>query len=348
MNHEESMARDEAFARWYKLHHPRIRRMCARILRDQAMAEDMAQEALLRAWTRRTEMREEDLGAWLSVVARNLCLSAMRRDKHLLSIDPLPEWADDSADPVVAVERVETRANIRKAMSRLGERGRRVVYLRDVAEAGYEEIGEEFGLTPEGVRSIAFRARRVMREHLAAVGEGFSGILVGVRVRIRSLRMRASDLWQGLEVGAAPAIQSGLNAVLVIGIALSGAGAAGALSSSPAPAVAAISLTRTPVISSRAGATAPPARRGGDSGSVVRRFGDPDLGDNDVNTPTWDPNHHRGGIDETLFGDESYITYRGGYGSGIDPVYRAHDQVFGVVCDGQPQVCDLLSGGIQP
>jgi len=116
MNHESKMERDEAFARWYRLHHPRIRSLCARILRDESMAEDMAQEALLRAWTRHHEMREEDLGAWLTVVARNLCISSMRRDRRLVSMDPLPEAIDHGADPAVAAERRETRRNVRRAM----------------------------------------------------------------------------------------------------------------------------------------------------------------------------------------------------------------------------------------
>jgi RNA polymerase sigma-70 factor (ECF subfamily) len=348
MNHEETMQRDEAFARWYKEHHPRIRRLCARILRDEAMAEDMAQEALLRAWTRRAEMREADLGAWLSVVARNLCLSAMRRDKHLVSIDPLPEWADDSADPAIAAERVETRANIRHAMSRLGDRGRRVVYLRDVAEVEYEEIGEEFGLTPEGVRSIAFRARRVMREHLAAVGEGFSGFLVGVRVRIRSLRMRANDVWQGLEAGAAPAIQSGLNAVLAIGIALSSGGAVATMNASSAQTLAAIRVSSdAQKISSQPASVNAPVVQGGRTSSIRHRIGDPDLTDNELSPPTWDPKRHRGGIEERLLGEDGYVTYRGGYGSGIDPVWAAHDHAFAVACAAEPQVCAFLSGSTQ-
>jgi RNA polymerase sigma-70 factor (ECF subfamily) len=220
MNHDEKMERDEAFARWYTLHHPRIRRLCAGILRDQALAEDMAQESLLRAWERRDAMREEDLGAWLSVVARNLCISALRRDKHLVSLEPLPDRADHSNDPETTAERRETGRNVRRALSKLSERHRRVIYLHEVADVDYEEIGEELGVGPEGVRSIAFRARRVMREHLAAVGEGFGAWIFGIRIRIFQRTERLRGLFGATDGGGAAAFQAGMNLAIAASLAL--------------------------------------------------------------------------------------------------------------------------------
>src|SRR5437867_2987308 len=99
MDHEDRMRRDADFARWYTLHHDRIRGLCARILRDDAAAEDIAQETLLRAWTRREELRDEDIGAWLSVVARHACVSYLRKHGRTTPVDVLPEAPDSDADP---------------------------------------------------------------------------------------------------------------------------------------------------------------------------------------------------------------------------------------------------------
>lgn len=217
MQHEGRLARDEEFARWYHAHHDRIRALCARILRDPIAAEDMAQETLLRAWQRRDQMREEDLGAWLSVVARNLCLSAIRKDGRLIITDELPERADHNADPAVEVGRRESRRNVRRALGKLGDRNRRVIDLREVREANYEEIGSELGVSAEGARAIAFRARRVLREHLSAVGEGFSGVLLGIRIRVRTTAMRGRS-WMASEPAMTPLLQAGLAIAITTGV----------------------------------------------------------------------------------------------------------------------------------
>jgi RNA polymerase sigma factor (sigma-70 family) len=215
MEHDDKLAHDAEFARWYRSHHDRIRALCARILRDPNAAEDVAQETLLRAWERREQMREEDLGAWLSVVARNLCLSSLRKDGRVLVTDEVPDRADYGADPAVEVGRRESRHNVRRALAKLGPRSRKVIDLREVREADYEEIGSELGLSPEGARAIAFRARKAMREHLAAVGEGFGSWIVMVRIRIRGAvdRMTPSAR-QLIEGGLSPALQVGLGFAL--------------------------------------------------------------------------------------------------------------------------------------
>ena len=222
MEHEGRMARDEEFAGWYQTYYPRIRSLCARILRDPVAAEDIAQEALLRAWTRHDELRQEDLGAWLSVVARNLCVSAMRRDGRLVPIAKVPERSDPAVDPAQAAGLGETRSHLRQALAKLGDRHRRAVVMREVREVGYKEIGSELGVTAQGARSIAFRARRVLREHLIAAGEDFSGMLLGFRVRLQNSFARVRPA-KATEPVLAQLIQAGLAIAMTSGMVLGGA-----------------------------------------------------------------------------------------------------------------------------
>src|SRR2546428_1908288 len=102
--------RDDEFAHWYAAHHDRIRALSTRILRDRAAAEDVTQETLLRAWERRSTLRDEDVGAWLSVVARNLCISRLRKESRWVPLDaPATDVSDPSADPATTLEHRETR-----------------------------------------------------------------------------------------------------------------------------------------------------------------------------------------------------------------------------------------------
>src|SRR5438128_2034115 len=110
----------ETFERWFRAHHDRLVAQCVRMLGDRAAAEDVAQETLLRAWLGRERMREEDLGAWLTVVARNLCISHIRRRKRAVPSESLPESVDESSDPAVVVERLESRRAVRRALRQVG------------------------------------------------------------------------------------------------------------------------------------------------------------------------------------------------------------------------------------
>jgi RNA polymerase sigma factor (sigma-70 family) len=349
MQHEGHMARDEEFARWYQTHHDRIRALCARILRDQSAAEDMAQETLLRAWQRRDQMREEDLGAWLSVVARNLCLSAIRKDGRLIVTDELPERPDHSADPAIEVGRRESRRNVRRALGALGDRNRRVIDLREVREANYEEIGSELGVSAEGARAIAFRARRVLREHLAAVGEGFSGVLVGIRIRVRTLRARARGAAGSVEGAAGPSLQAGLNFALAFGVVV--AGVAGSVTafdkatSSQSP----LAVTASP------GAGSPGERMAvGSKGVNVPEKGS-SRGDGaavpGIPKPTLkgSPLHPSDGSSDLYLRYGKAWVYlpsnRGSSPDGLGPAYWALDTGLETSCEFLPSICDQLEYG---
>ena len=341
MQHEGQMARDEVFARWYQAHHDRIRALCARILRDPSAAEDMAQETLLRAWQRRDQMREEDLGAWLSVVARNLCLSAIRKEGRLIVTDELPEKADLSADPAIEVGRRESRRNVRRALGKLGERNRRVIDLHEVREANYEEIGSELGVSAEGARAIAFRARRVLREHLAAVGEGLGSWIVMVRVRLRGAADRMMpSVRQIVEGGLSPAFQVGLGLAIATAVTFGGSsavdrrsaasgtvagGGSASLGSSVQPgSIEAKSLPSENPASGSAG--------GDQAGPSVRTGLDTDD-DPSVNVETWAPNPitgpETGPIVTIWFNDKGPVTPR---------LIRA----YGAICSRYGDRCDEI------
>ncbi len=219
MEHENRMRRDAAFARWYTLHHDRIRSLCARILRDEAAGEDLAQETLLRAWTRRDSIRDEDVGAWLSVVARNACVSYLRKNQRAIPVGVVPELPDAAADPSLILEKKEARKAVRRALNEVGERNRRALYLREVEEVGADELGSELGLTAGGTRALLFRARAVMRERLAAAGQGLGAWLVGARVKIGGAYRRARASVAGPD--ASPLLQAGINLALATGLAVS-------------------------------------------------------------------------------------------------------------------------------
>ena len=231
----------ETFERWYRAHHDRLLAQCARMLRDRAAAEDVAQETLLRAWLGREQMREEDLGAWLSVVARNLCISYIRKQKKAVPTELLPETPDESADPAHVVTTLERRRAVRRAMRQVGGRQSALLFRREIEGADYEELSAELGLTVAGTRTVMFRARQMLRDRLAAAGEGVGAWVIGVRIRVREVWGNASRI---ADAAGATVLQAGLALMIATGLSVGGSGVA-----APAPAMM---LSRPTALAKRA------------------------------------------------------------------------------------------------
>src|SRR5438874_1424164 len=82
-------------------------------------------------------------------------------------------------DPAAIILRKESMRAVRRAIRGLESRHRSALFLRHIEEADYRDVEAELGLTAEGTRSLLFRARRMMREKLVAVGEGVAAFVVG-------------------------------------------------------------------------------------------------------------------------------------------------------------------------
>ncbi len=140
--------------------------VCYRILHDRAEAEDMAQEAFMRAYDRlHTFDLERDFAPWIRRVAANVCLN------HLSSQKPTGELeeerdADSSQGPDEQVEVKERSEQIRAALASLPPHYRLVVELRHYQEMSYDEIAAELNLPLSDVKSHLFRARKILAEKL--------------------------------------------------------------------------------------------------------------------------------------------------------------------------------------
>jgi RNA polymerase sigma-70 factor, ECF subfamily len=217
----------DTFERWYRAHYDRLLSQCMRVLRDRAASEDVAQETLLRAWLGRERMREEDVGAWLTVVARNLCISYLRRQKKSVPTEILPETPDEAADPARLAERNESRRAVRRALRFVGEDRRSLIFRHELEGVEYAELAAELGLTSGGTRTLLFRTRRALREHLVAAGEGFAAIVARVRTRLRLVVVRGRTFMNNVERAAAPSASAGLNLVVAFGVTLATLGGGG-------------------------------------------------------------------------------------------------------------------------
>jgi RNA polymerase sigma-70 factor (ECF subfamily) len=150
---------------------PRLQRYARRRLGDAHEAEELVQEALLRAYKHGGQLlTEDDLIAWCTVVTGRLVIDRLRVRGRSTSVADVPEGARvgrDTAEVVVA--RDEARIAL-DALDAMPARQAAVLWAREVEGQAYDEIGARFGMTEPAVRSILTRARKALRKEYASRG----------------------------------------------------------------------------------------------------------------------------------------------------------------------------------
>jgi RNA polymerase sigma-70 factor (ECF subfamily) len=141
--------------------------LARRMLRDDAEAEDVAQETLLRLWRSGGTL---DLGAhglrpWLRRVASNLCIDRVRGARRTVVVDEVPEEAEPPGQ-MVALEQQELAKRVDEALKSLPERQRLALTLFHHEGLSQIEVGDIMGISDEAVESLLARARRSLKAQL--------------------------------------------------------------------------------------------------------------------------------------------------------------------------------------
>ena len=150
-----------------------------RMSRNQAVAEELAQEVFLRVYrSRQTYRAEAKFSTWLYRIATNLGVNHARDTKYertaqnvyLDQPDPETGTSPDVADSTLSVEQELVRAErmnaIRKHVMALPERQRNAVLMHKYQEMDYKEIGDVLKLSESATKSLLFRAYQTLRENL--------------------------------------------------------------------------------------------------------------------------------------------------------------------------------------
>jgi RNA polymerase sigma-70 factor (ECF subfamily) len=153
------------------------------ILRNEADAEEVAQEAILKAFAHLEQLRaDEKFKGWLLLIAVNEAKMRRRKDrKHIYeSLDDgnkesedgefMPrQFADWREIPSETLERKEIRIAVKRAMDGLPDIYRDVFVLRDVEHLTVGDTAKALGISIPSVKTRLHRARLQMREQLAPV-----------------------------------------------------------------------------------------------------------------------------------------------------------------------------------
>lgn len=128
---------------------------------EAADADDLVQETFIAAFLSRSQPQTEDpadWGRWLRGIARNMFLRLCRKNKNAYTSISLSELDRDEAFWDSEFSRDPGRAlhieALRECIQRLSERDRKVVYMKYRDNSSRKEIGNDIGLTENGVKSL--------------------------------------------------------------------------------------------------------------------------------------------------------------------------------------------------
>ena len=147
--------------------------MALSITRDQETADDIAQEAFIRAYFGLSKFKfKSSFGTWLYRITINLVKDHLRKKEKMprLSIEQVKENPFDQEDEILKREdekaQDERRVFVHRFIRTLPEKYQVILTLRDIHEFSYGDIAKILKISPGTVDSRLYRARRMLRHKI--------------------------------------------------------------------------------------------------------------------------------------------------------------------------------------
>jgi RNA polymerase sigma-70 factor (ECF subfamily) len=169
----------------------RLVRVCTQQLHDRSLAEDVAQDTILRAlrfWG--SYDVERPTWPWLKTIALRLCVDARRARSHEVCLDALPE----RPEPTDRTERLLDEMTVRRAMAGLPERQRLALRLRYFDDRDRDASAAVLGVNVNAFDQLLNRARMRLAHVIEPARAGALGVLL---LPLRWLRRRAPRQLRG-------------------------------------------------------------------------------------------------------------------------------------------------------
>ncbi len=160
----------ESFKKQFLPCYAKLYRIAVRLLDNTYDAEDIVQEAYLKLWNKRDELKDiKNPESFCVTVIKNLCFDHLRNSKSYTN-----SFEDINNEPsklsvAKEIEDKDEMGYIHNLIGNLPPQQKKVMQLRHVSECSLEEIEYITGLTPVNIRSILSRARKKIREHFEKV-----------------------------------------------------------------------------------------------------------------------------------------------------------------------------------
>jgi RNA polymerase sigma-70 factor (ECF subfamily) len=165
-----------AFAVLTRRYNRRLFRVVRGVVRDDAEAEDVCQEAWLRAYRHLDDLHSgAKFSTWLARIGYRFALARVEQHAGVVALDERDvSFAETcEVDPEDQIDRHRIADRVERAIDDLPPSYRAVVLLRDVEHMSTHEVADVLELSEENVRVRLHRARANLRQQLVDVGDAF-------------------------------------------------------------------------------------------------------------------------------------------------------------------------------
>lgn len=160
----------EAFTQLVKRSKGSVYRQALAMVNDATEAEDIAQEAFVKAYISLSKLESEyAFAAWLTRIVSRLCHDRVQKRKReqQLTRDNLDERIPASDASRGSAEQMQWQINIREALQKLSVEHREAIVLRDIQGFSYDEMADILQIPAGTVKSRIHAARLALRNELA-------------------------------------------------------------------------------------------------------------------------------------------------------------------------------------
>lgn len=162
-----------AFEVLYRLYEKRVFQYVCTFLHDRAAAEEVVADTMLAVWRGAGSFSHASrISTWIFGIARHKALDAVRRNvrrQQDTDLDSAADLVHPDTSPIDQIQRDQVAVMIQKAMNRLSQDHREILYLVFYEELPYENIAVFLGIPVNTVKTRVFYAKQQLKQHLSSL-----------------------------------------------------------------------------------------------------------------------------------------------------------------------------------
>jgi RNA polymerase sigma factor (sigma-70 family) len=162
----------EAYSSLVKKYSNAVYATALSIVRDFHIAQDVAQEAFVKAWFRLDELKGQDkFGSWLCIITRRLSIDCLRKNRPTENIESYADFTDQTLSVEAIVDQRLLKETVWAAINQLDETKRLVTIMYFISGFNAREISTYLNLSVSAVESRIKRAKVILRKELFVLME---------------------------------------------------------------------------------------------------------------------------------------------------------------------------------